>query len=144
MRNVSDKRRIIGPLTVLLLLAAAVAYPFLGLSGYLLSSGVLILNYALTATGWNFVGGFTGYISLGHAAYWGLGAYSTALLITRLDMPPFVALLVGALIVAVIAVPVGIAALRVRGASFVIVTIAFVMIMLLIFQSWRQDRKSVV
>ena len=136
MPNASSRRRLLGPLLVLLLAAAVVVYPLLGLSGYLLSSGVLILNYALMATGWNFVGGFTGYISLGHAAYWGLGAYSTALLINRLEMPPFLALLVGALIVAVIAIPVGIAALRVRGASFVIVTIAFVMIMLLVFQSW--------
>lgn len=136
MRNASDRRGLTKPLLVTLLAVAALAYPMLGLSGFLLSSGVLVLNYALTATGWNFVGGFTGYISLGHAAYWGLGAYSTALLIERWGLPPFLALVVGALVVAVIAVPVGVAALRVRGASFVIVTIAFVMIMLLVFQSW--------
>lgn len=67
MPNASKRRRLLGPLLVLLLAAAVLVYPMLGLSGFLLSSGVLILNYALMATGWNFVGGFTGYISLGHA-----------------------------------------------------------------------------
>lgn len=130
------RRRLVTVGTLVVLVALALAYPMMAPTGYLLSTGVVILNYALTATGWNFVGGFTGYISLGHAAYWGLGAYATAILITRAGLPPFLALGLGALAVAVIAVPVGIAALRVRGASFVIVTIAFVLILLLVFQSW--------
>ncbi|NCT89984.1 branched-chain amino acid ABC transporter permease [Cellulomonas sp. APG4] len=104
--------------------------------GYLLSTGVVILNYALMATGWNFMGGFTGYISLGHAAYFGLGAYAVAILIDRTGMSPFLALALAPLVVVVIAIPVGVAALRVRGASFVIVTIAFVLILLLVAQSW--------
>lgn len=104
---------------------------------YLLSAAVVILNYALCATGWNFMGGFTGYISFGHAAYFGLGAYGTALLINRLDLAPFLAVALAVLIVSVIAVPVGFAALRLRGASFVIGTIAFVLIILLVFQSWN-------
>ncbi|AYY15478.1 branched-chain amino acid ABC transporter permease [Actinobacteria bacterium YIM 96077] len=128
--------RLLGTGTLGALAILVLSFPFLTDTGYLLSTGVFILNYALMATGWNFVGGFTGYISLGHAAYWGLGAYATAIMITRLDMPWYLALVTSAAAVAVIAVPVGIAALRVRGASFVIVTIAFVMILLLVFQSW--------
>lgn len=105
-------------------------------NAYMLSAAVVVLNYAVCATGWNFMGGFTGYISFGHAAYFGLGAYGTALLINRADLPPFAAVALAVVIVAVIAVPVGIAALRLRGASFVVVTIAFVLIVLLVFQSW--------
>jgi branched-chain amino acid transport system permease protein len=82
--------------------------------GTVLSVGVVIISYAVLATAWNFVGGFTGYISLGHAAYSGLGGYATGLLILRADVNPWVALLLGGLVVAVFAVPVGIAALRVR------------------------------
>lgn len=124
---------------VLLVVGAALvlSFPTIAPNPYILSAGVVILNYAVLSTGWNFMGGFTGYISLGHAAYFGLGAYGTGLLIKYLALPGFVAWILATVLVAVIAVPIGIAALRVRGASFVIVSIAFVLIMLLVFQSWR-------
>ncbi|MEV0154737.1 branched-chain amino acid ABC transporter permease [Micromonospora sp. NPDC050686] len=121
---------------VLLLAAAVLAFPSLAPNPYVLSAGVVVLNYAVLSTSWNFVGGFTGYISLGHGALAGLGGYGTALLVTRAGLPSFVALVVAALLVAALAVPIGYAALRVRGASFVIVSIALVLIMLLVFQSW--------
>jgi branched-chain amino acid transport system permease protein len=112
------------------------AFPALVGDPYMLTVGIGILNYAVLATSWNFVGGFTGYISLGHGAFSGLGAYATALLVTRAGLPSFTALFVGAGLVGLFAVPVGYAALRVRGASFVIVSMALVLILLLVFQSW--------
>jgi branched-chain amino acid transport system permease protein len=112
------------------------AFPAWAANPYMVTVGIGILHYAVLATSWNFVGGFTGYISLGHGALSGLGAYGTALLITVAGLPSFVALLVAAALVAVLAVPIGAAALRVRGASFVIVSIALVLILLLVFQSW--------
>ena len=122
------------PLVVLA--AALLAFPSLAPNPYILSAGIVVLNYAVLSTSWNFVGGFTGYISLGHGALAGLGAYGTALLVTKAGLPSFVALAVAALLVAAISVPIGLAALRVRGASFVIVSIALVLILLLVFQSW--------
>ncbi|SCL21155.1 amino acid/amide ABC transporter membrane protein 2, HAAT family [Micromonospora pallida] len=121
---------------IVLLAAAVLAFPSLAPNPYILSAGVVVLNYAVLSTSWNFVGGFTGYISLGHGALAGLGGYGTALLVTKAGLPSFVALVVAALLVAALAVPIGFAALRVRGASFVIVSIALVLIMLLVFQSW--------
>jgi len=118
--------------------AAILAFPAVAANPYMLTVGIGILNYAVLATAWNFVGGFTGYISLGHGALSGLGAYGTGLLITGAGLPSFVALGVAAVIVGVLAIPIGIAALRVRGASFVIVSIALVLILLLVFQSWAQ------
>lgn len=112
------------------------SFPALAPNPYLLSVGIGVLNFAVLSTAWNFVGGFTGYISLGHGALFGLGAYGTGLLVVRADLPSFVALLGSAAIVALLAVPIGFAALRVRGASFVIVSIALVLILLLVFQSW--------
>lgn len=112
------------------------AVPFMAPNAYILSASVVVLSYAVLATSWNVVGGFTGYISLGHAAWFGLGAYGTGLLIARAGVPSFLALALAGVIVAAIAVPVGIAALRVRGASFVIVSIALVLVLLLVFQSW--------
>ncbi|WP_418275343.1 branched-chain amino acid ABC transporter permease [Isoptericola jiangsuensis] len=116
--------------------ALVLSFPTIAPNPYILSAGVVVLSYACTATAWNFMGGFTGYVSLGHAAFFGLGAYATGLLIRDVGLPSFVALAVGGLIVLLVTVPVGIAALRVRGASFVIVSISFVLILLLVFQAW--------
>lgn len=123
-------------LGLLAAVAFVVAFPSMAPDAFILSVGVVIMSYAVLATSWNFVGGFTGYISLGHAAYSGLGGYATALLVIETGINPWLAMLVGALLVAAVAVPIGIASLRVRGASFVIVSIALVLILLLVFQSW--------
>ncbi|MFI6231210.1 branched-chain amino acid ABC transporter permease [Micromonospora echinospora] len=128
--------RILQVAAIVLLAVAVLAFPSLAPNPYVLSAGVVVLNYAVLSTSWNFVGGFTGYISLGHGALAGLGGYGTALLVTKAGLPSFVALVVAALLVAALAVPIGFAALRVRGASFVIVSIALVLILLLVFQSW--------
>ncbi|MFY1671498.1 branched-chain amino acid ABC transporter permease [Plantactinospora sp. WMMB334] len=128
--------RVLPAVAVLVLAAAVLSFPAWAPNPYILSAGVVVLNYAVLSTSWNLVGGFTGYISLGHGALAGLGGYATGLLVVRAGLPSFVALAVAALLVAAFAVPVGFAALRVRGASFVIVSIALVLILLLVFQSW--------
>jgi branched-chain amino acid transport system permease protein len=132
----SVSRRLGYGAAVLLLAVALLAFPSLAPNPYILSAGIVVLNFAVLATSWNFVGGFTGYISLGHGALAGLGGYGTGLLITKAGLNSFVALFLATLLVAAIAVPIGMAALRVRGASFVIVSIALVLVTLLVFQSW--------
>ncbi|SDJ48274.1 branched-chain amino acid ABC transporter permease [Streptomyces indicus] len=117
-------------------LTALFTFPDVAPSRYEVTVAITLLNYAVLATAWNFVGGFTGYISLGHGAFAGLGAYGTALLVVKAELPSFPALFAAAALVGLIAVPVGYAALRVRGASFVIVSIALVLVLLLVFQSW--------
>ncbi|WP_435736439.1 branched-chain amino acid ABC transporter permease [Cellulosimicrobium sp. PMB13] len=116
--------------------ALVLAFPTMAPNAYILSAGIVVASYACTATAWNFMGGFTGYVSLGHAAFFGLGAYGTGILIRDLGLPSFVAWLLAGVMVLLITIPLGIAALRVRGASFVIVSIAFVLILLLVFQAW--------
>jgi branched-chain amino acid transport system permease protein len=140
LRSGSERARRVGLAARLVAVLAGgglvLSFPSLAPNAYILSVGITIVSYAVLATAWNFVGGFTGYISLGHGALAGLGAYGTALLITKASLPSFVALFAAAAIVALLAVPLGFAALRVRGASFVIVSIALVLILLLVFQSW--------
>jgi branched-chain amino acid transport system permease protein len=140
LRSGSDRSRRIGAiLRVLAILVGAgllLSFPELAPNPYILSVGVIVVSYAVLATAWNFVGGFTGYISLGHGALAGLGGYATALLVTKAGLASFVALFAAAALVGLLAFPIGFAALRVRGASFVIVSIALVLILLLVFQSW--------
>lgn len=132
----ATRRKVIIAVALLVAVAVVVLFPVAAPNAYILSAGVVIVTYACTATSWNFMGGFTGYISLGHAAFFGLGAYGTGILIRDLAWPPFLAWVAAGVIVAIITIPVGIAALRVRGASFVIVSIALVLILLLVFQGW--------
>lgn len=117
--------------------AAALSYPWLAPNSYMRYAGVLTVMYAVLSTSWNLVGGFTGYVSLGHAAFFGAGAYGTALGVTDLDLPHVVALALATVGTMLFAAVVGLAAVRVRGASFVIVSVALVAMMSLIAQEVR-------
>jgi branched-chain amino acid transport system permease protein len=96
-------------------------------------TAVFTLMYIGLATAWNIMGGYTGYISLGHAGFFGFGCYALGLTVAHLHIaagyPPFLLVPLAGLLTAVFALPVGWIALRTRAATFVIVTIA-VMFML--------------
>jgi branched-chain amino acid transport system permease protein len=118
-------------------IALALGYPWMVPNIYLIYAAVLTVMYAVLATSWSLLGGFTGYVSLGHSAFFGLGAYGTGLLITRQDWNWIAALITSGVLVALIAGLVGVAAVRVRGASFVIASIALVSMTNLLVQGWR-------
>jgi branched-chain amino acid transport system permease protein len=105
-----------------------VAIPMLDPGSSILNYGVLTLMFVGLASAWNIMGGFTGYISLGHAGFFGLGAYSTGLLVAHLhltgDYDSLLMVPLTGVITAALAFPVGWIALRTRAATFVIVTIS--------------------
>ncbi len=78
-------------LGLIVLAAAVLAFPSLAANPFILSVGVVIMSYAVLATAWNFMGGLTGYMSLGHAAYSGLGGYLTGILIIETGINPWMA-----------------------------------------------------
>ncbi|MGH8111808.1 MAG: branched-chain amino acid ABC transporter permease [Rhodanobacteraceae bacterium] len=86
--------------------------------------GALVLLFAIAGSSWNILGGYTGYISFGHAIFFGCGAYS-ALLATQLyGLPSLVGLPAGVVISVVIAAVAGIPTLRLNGHYFSMATIA--------------------
>ena len=93
---------------------------------------VFCLIYAMATTGWNIFSGFTGYISIGHAVYYGLGAYTMALACQHWNIPggylPFLLLPLCGLVATMFAIPLGLMALRVRKYAFSITTIALMFI----------------
>lgn len=115
-----------------LLLAAAIIFPHAVNSPLTMTMAIFTLVYAIMATGWNILGGYTGYISLGHAAFFGIGAYALGLLAPHLTVTsgyePFFLLPVVGLIGAACAVPLGIITLRTRRHVFVVLTIAMLFI----------------
>jgi len=108
------------------LLAVAAIIP-LGSNVVLTEVGVLVLMYVGAAVAWNIFSGFTGYISLGAAVFFGTGVYTVALITKHLNLVGgvvFALYPLGGLVAAVVAVPFGLIALRVRRHTFVVVTIA--------------------
>jgi branched-chain amino acid transport system permease protein len=98
---------------------------------------VLICLTALMATGWNLLGGFTGQISLGHALFFGIGAYTVAVGELRIGLNPWLGMLLGAAIAVAVSMIVGLPAFRLRGHYFSIATIAVGEIAVLIFLNWQ-------
>lgn len=122
---------------VLVVVAVVAAYPVVVGNSYLRYVGVLTVMYMVLSTSWNLMGGFTGYISLGHVAFFGIGAYAAGLLVLRAGLSNIPAVLLAGVIVGILGAGIGYVALRVRGSSFVIVTIALVYIGGLFVQGWR-------
>jgi branched-chain amino acid transport system permease protein len=112
--------------------AAGVAFPFVFQAAWIVNIGVLTLMYAALATAWNLFSGYTGYISLGQAAFFGVGAYTLGITFEHVGIGsgynPFWALpLVGAAI-AFASLPVAWIALRTRHMTFAIVTLTLLFI----------------
>jgi branched-chain amino acid transport system permease protein len=106
--------------------------PFLGLAHWQLNLLVFVLMYATMSSGWNLVGGFGGYPSLGHAAFFGIGAYTMALIFKGQTLgngyEPFLVLPLIGLIAALIGWPIALIAMRTRADVFAIVTITFLFV----------------
>jgi len=98
--------------------------PFLGLEGYRLRLLSLVFLWISLAGCWNFMSGYTGYIDFGPVAYFGTGAYATAILMIRLGLPFAASMVLSALICALLSAMIGWATLRIRGAYFAIATFA--------------------
>ena len=109
------------------LLALAAAVPLTS-NATLVHVGVFVLMYVGMAVSWNIFSGFSGYISLGYAIFFGSGLYTVAIFTKHLNLAGsvvFAFLPVGAVVAGLIAIPVGLIALRVRRHTFVVITIAF-------------------
>src|SRR4051794_31085311 len=94
-------------LTAVALAAVAALAPLLVKDVYVQNIMVLTLMYAALSQSWNILGGYCGQISLGHALYFGLGAYTTAILFTRYGVLPWFGMLGGGVISASIAMALG-------------------------------------
>ncbi|MGJ4938200.1 branched-chain amino acid ABC transporter permease [Bradyrhizobium oligotrophicum] len=104
---------------------------------YIQNMMIMTLMYAALSQSWNILSGYCGQISLGHALYFGLGAYVTALLYTKFGMLPWFGMFAGGLLSAVIAMALGYPCFRLGGHYFVIATIVIAEIALVLFQNWE-------
>ena len=98
---------------------------------------IRIFLFATLAQAWNILAGYCGQISLGHAIFFGTGAYTSGLFVTREVASPWVAMLVGALIAAMLSQLIGAPVFRLRGHYFAIATIAVGEIVHILAVNWE-------
>ena len=115
----------IRPQTVLLGLAflALVIYPWVLTNPFPRHLMIMLLLYAMMGLGWNILGGFAGQISVGHGIYFGLGAYTSTMLLMKLGITPWVGMLGGVLVAELAALVVGYACFRLGGRYFSMATL---------------------
>jgi branched-chain amino acid transport system permease protein len=97
---------------------------------------ILILIYAILASSLNLIAGYTGLISIAHAAFYGVGAYTAALMVLKLHSAFSVNLPCAMMLSGLLGALVGIPSLRIRGDYFVIATFAFQVIAFSILNNW--------
>ncbi len=109
-----------------LILAILLALPLV-LSKYVLGIFIMMYYYAYLGQSWNILTGYTGHISLGHALYVGIGAYTSVFLAQRYGLSPWIGMFAGGVIASLIGLFLGFLGFRfgLRGVYFVILTIAF-------------------
>jgi ABC-type branched-chain amino acid transport system, permease component len=138
MKRLRD-RRVLMAVGLLAVLALAFSLPAISPDSATTNIAVFTVMYVGLATAWNIMGGYTGYISLGHAGFFGFGAYSLGLMLAKLGVEggygPFLFVPVAGVLTAVLAVFAGWFALRTRAATFVIVTIAFMFMLQLLAEN---------
>lgn len=104
---------------------------------YLLHIGILIAIYGILAISLNLLVGYTGMLSLAHAAFFGIGAYTTAILTTQFGLNFFVALMISVVFAALIGALVSLILRRIRGDYFALATLGINIIVFSILLGWQ-------
>jgi branched-chain amino acid transport system permease protein len=113
------------PLFLAILGLVVLAYPVLTSSYPVYQRlGALVLLYAIGASAWNIVGGYAGQVSIGHAVFFGVGAYSAVLAYHYLGLPPIAGIPLGIIVSVLIAAVIGVPTVRLAGHYFSMATIA--------------------
>lgn len=131
---VASRRRQL--LTAVAVFAVIALVPRLVTDVYMMNVLILTLLFAALSQSWNLLGGYCGQVSLGHALYFGIGAYATSILYVKFGITPWGGLLAGGIIAAVIALALGYPCFRLKGHYFSIATIVIAEIGLLLFHNW--------
>jgi branched-chain amino acid transport system permease protein len=111
------RRRALATAATAIVVALALAAP-LFTSGYLLQLATDVLTSIALAYSWNLISGYTGYLSFGQVAFFGIGAYATAVLVVHTPIPWYVAIVLAALLSVICAAVLGTVMLRLRGIMF--------------------------
>ena len=120
----------------LVLLLAVLVFPLIFVRPFPRHIMIMIFLYGSLATAWSILAGYCGQISLGHAVYFGIGAYTSTLLVRDAALTPWLGMLFGAALAVVVSQAIGYPVFRLRGHYFAIATIGFGEIVQTIVLNW--------
>ena len=119
------------------LVVAALALPLFVSGAFATDIFIRILLFAFIGVAWNLMGGYAKQLSLGHAAFFGLGAYTSTILLIRYGISPWIGMLAGGVVAMLASLPIGALCFRLRGPYFAIATIATAQVLMLLFLKFR-------
>jgi branched-chain amino acid transport system permease protein len=127
--------------SIFLLVSIAVAAAvFLGArmvnNDYVFFAGYTVLQFIVLATAWNILGGYTGYVNFGSAAFFAMGAYATVFFHKLYPLPIPLLILVGGIVSGIVGFGMGYLTLRLRGAFFAIATLALAVVLQTFVVNW--------
>jgi branched-chain amino acid transport system permease protein len=126
-----------GGLGLAVMIAVALALPLVVKSSFALDVLIRVLLFAFIGTAWNLLGGYAKQLSLGHAAFFGLGAYTSTLLQIDFGISPWIGMFAGGVVGMLASLPIGWLCFRLRGPYFAIATIATAQVLMLVFLKFR-------
>ena len=130
------QRAKVATLLVSALLVSALIAPFFVTNNFVLHALTMSLIFAILAASWNLLFGFAGQVSFGHAGFFGLGAYASAMLSYYAGLSPWLGLLAGGLIASVFGLLVGFPSLRLRGVYLALATLACSEMLRIVVTNW--------
>ncbi|HEX3182464.1 MAG TPA: branched-chain amino acid ABC transporter permease [Beijerinckiaceae bacterium] len=119
------------------LTAIVLVLPLLVTNRFATDIFIRILLFAFIGVAWNLMGGYAKQLSLGHAAYFGLGAYTSTILEIRFGISPWLGMVAGGVVAMLASLPIGWLCFRLRGPYFAIATIATAQVLMLLFLKFR-------
>jgi branched-chain amino acid transport system permease protein len=133
------KRKLISQsrLSLSVIVVAALVLPVAVPSAFAIDIFIRVLLFAFVGVAWNLMGGYAKQLSLGHAAYFGLGAYTSTILLIRFGISPWIGILAGGVVAMLASLPIGGLCFRLRGPYFAIATIATAQVLMLLFLKFR-------
>jgi branched-chain amino acid transport system permease protein len=128
-----------GTFVLACVVAAAVVFAGARAAGndYVFFAGYTVLQFVVLATAWNILGGYTGYVNFGSAAFFALGAYATVFFHKFYPVPVPVLLIIGAVVSGLVGLGTGYLTLRLRGAFFAIATLALAVVLQTLVVNWN-------
>jgi branched-chain amino acid transport system permease protein len=124
---------------LLLMIAVAIVVFFaarLVSNDYVFFAGYTVLQFVVLATAWNILGGYTGYVNFGSAAFFALGAYATVFMHKLYPLPIPLLILIGGGVSGIVGLGMGYLTLRLRGAFFAIATLALAVVLQTLVVNW--------
>ena len=128
--------RLVGGVALVAAIVLAFAVPAFTSNEYVLALGVSFATFSVLTTGLNLVYGYTGLLSFAQVAFFGVGGYTAALLVTELGWSLWSGVAAGALLAAALGLGIGYSSLRLSRHAFAIVTLSFALLCMIVSRDW--------